>query len=34
MDVTPWQVGALDRRLAFAGALLLMAVEARADANR
>ena len=29
-----WQLGPFDRRLAFAGALLLMAVEAKEDANR
>jgi len=34
MDVTGWQAGPLDRRMAFAGALLLMAVEAKEDANR
>jgi len=31
MDITPWQAGPYDRRLAFAGALLLMAVEAKED---
>jgi hypothetical protein len=34
MDVTGRQAGPLDRRMAFAGALLLMAVEAKEDANR
>jgi hypothetical protein len=31
MDITPWQGSPYDRRLAFAGALLLMAVEAKED---
>ena len=31
MDITRWQAGPYDRRLAFAGALLLMAVEAKED---
>jgi hypothetical protein len=34
MDVSPWPQGPVDRRMAFAGALLLMAVEAKEDANR
>jgi hypothetical protein len=34
MDITPWQAVPLDRRMAFAGALLLMAVEAKEDAAR
>jgi hypothetical protein len=34
MDIGAWRLGPLDRRLAFAGALLLMAVEAKEDANR
>ena len=34
MDISAWQLGPLDRRMAFAGALLLMAVEAKEDANR
>jgi len=34
MDITSWQGGPIDRRMAFAGALLLMAVEAKEDANR
>ena len=34
MDIGAWQLGPLDRRMAFAGALLLMAVEAKEDANR
>jgi len=34
MDIGAWQLGPLDRRLAFASALLLMAVEAKEDANR
>lgn len=34
MDITPWQGLHVDRRMAFAGALLLMAIEAKEDANR
>jgi hypothetical protein len=34
MDIAAWQLGSLDRRMAFACALLLMAVEAKEDANR
>jgi len=34
MDVSTWQTGPLDRRMAFAAALLLMAVEAKEDAGR
>jgi uncharacterized protein YxjI len=34
MDITGWQGGPVDRRMAFACALLLMAVEAKEDANR
>ena len=34
MDITAWRTAPFDRRLAFAGALLLMAVEAKEDANR
>jgi uncharacterized protein YxjI len=34
MDLTPWQGAGFDRRMAFAGALLLMAVEAKEDAAR
>ena len=34
MDITGWQNAPYDRRLAFAGALLLMAVEAKEDQNR
>jgi hypothetical protein len=34
LDITAWQTVPYDRRLAFAGALLLMAVEAKEDANR
>jgi hypothetical protein len=34
MDVSAWQPGPTDRRMAYAGALLLMAVEAKEDANR
>jgi hypothetical protein len=34
MDITYWQGVPYDRRMAFAGALLLMAVEAKEDANR
>jgi hypothetical protein len=34
MDVTPWQGVPFDRRLAFAAALLLMAIEAKEDASR
>jgi hypothetical protein len=34
MDTAAWQPGVVDRRMAFAGALLLMAVEAKEDANR
>ena len=34
MDITYWQGVPYDRRLAFAGALLLMAVEAKEDTNR
>lgn len=34
MDLLAWQGAPLDRRMAFAGALLLMAVEAKEDANR
>lgn len=34
MDITSWQSGPYDRRLAFAGALLLMAVEAKEDRGR
>jgi hypothetical protein len=34
MDISPWQQGPVDRRMAFACALLLMAVEAKEDANR
>jgi hypothetical protein len=34
MDISGWQNSPFDRRMAFAGALLLMAVEAKEDANR
>jgi hypothetical protein len=34
MDIGGWRGAPLDRRMAFAGALLLMAVEAKEDANR
>jgi hypothetical protein len=34
MDITQWQAVPFDRRMAFAGALLLMAVEAKEDAAR
>ncbi|HEY8090677.1 MAG TPA: hypothetical protein VIF09_22600 [Polyangiaceae bacterium] len=34
MDITAWRTAPFDRRLAFAGALLLMAVEAKEDASR
>jgi uncharacterized protein YxjI len=34
MDITGWRNVPYDRRLAFAGALLLMAVEAKEDASR
>jgi hypothetical protein len=34
MDLGGWQLGPLDRRMAFAAALLLMAVEAKEDAQR
>jgi hypothetical protein len=34
MDISAWQAGPYDRRLAFACALLLMAVEAKEDAAR
>ena len=34
MDIGAWQGGPLDRRLAFAAALLLMAIEAKEDASR
>ena len=34
MDITRWQGLQVDRRMAFAGALLLMAIEAKEDANR
>ena len=34
MDITGWRGAPYDRRLAFAGALLLMAVEAKEDASR
>jgi hypothetical protein len=34
MDIGAWQGVPLDRRMAFASALLLMAVEAKEDANR
>jgi len=34
MNMVAWRGAPLDRRMAFAGALLLMAVEAKEDANR
>jgi hypothetical protein len=34
MDISPWRATSWDRRLAFACALLLMAVEAKEDASR
>jgi uncharacterized protein YxjI len=34
MDITRWQGAPVDRRMAFAGALLLMAIEAKEDASR